>query len=72
MSVSYLIICKTLLPQVSETFAHLFHTELAPDSILLSPHFWLLCTVPVIVPLSFMRTLDSLKTTSQIALSSVF
>lgn len=39
--------------------------------MLLNPTFWLLLTVPVIVPLSFMRTLDSLRFTSQIALSSV-
>jgi amino acid permease len=36
-----------------------------------SPGFWLLATAVIIVPLSFMKTLDALKTTSQIALSSV-
>ncbi|KLT40672.1 hypothetical protein CC85DRAFT_263434, partial [Cutaneotrichosporon oleaginosum] len=71
VSVSYLIICKTLLPQVCKTFAHIFKTTIDPDSMLLSPTFWLLLTVPIIVPLSFMRTLDSLRFTSQIALSSV-
>ncbi|BEI91516.1 uncharacterized protein CcaverHIS019_0403360 [Cutaneotrichosporon cavernicola] len=71
VSVSYLIICKTLLPQVCQTFAHILKTPIEPDSILLVPTFWLLLTLPIIVPLSFMRTLDSLRFTSQIALSSV-
>lgn len=39
--------------------------------MLLNQTFWLLLTAAIIVPLSFMRTLDSLKTTSQIALLSV-
>ncbi|KAL1412061.1 hypothetical protein Q8F55_003058 [Vanrija albida] len=71
VSVSYLIICKTLLPQVSVTFAHLLKTTIPADSFLLSQTFWLLATAPVVVPLSFMRTLDSLRFTSQIALLSV-
>ncbi|GMK58922.1 hypothetical protein CspeluHIS016_0603640 [Cutaneotrichosporon spelunceum] len=72
VSVSYLIICKTLLPQVCQTFAHIFKKTIEPGSILLEPTFWLLLTIPIIVPLSFMRTLDSLRFTSQIALLSVF
>ncbi|KAK8845389.1 hypothetical protein IAR55_006102 [Kwoniella newhampshirensis] len=71
VSVSYLIICKTLLPQVCYTLAKLFHHPLPDDSILLASHFWLFAIMVVIVPLSFLRTLDSLRFTSQIALATV-
>ncbi|WWD22334.1 hypothetical protein CI109_106825 [Kwoniella shandongensis] len=71
VSVSYLIICKTLLPQVCYTLAQLFHHPLADDSILLASHFWLFAIMVIIVPLSFLRTLDSLRFTSQIALATV-
>lgn len=53
------------------TFAHVFKRKIEEDSILLSSEFWLLLSTIIIVPLSFMRTLDSLRFTSQIALSSV-
>lgn len=53
------------------TFARVFKRTIDKDSILLSPEFWLLLSTVIIVPLSFMRTLDSLRFTSQIALSSV-
>ncbi|WVN87357.1 uncharacterized protein L203_102535 [Cryptococcus depauperatus CBS 7841] len=71
VSVSYLIICKTLLPQVCNTIANIFHHPLAQDSILLASHFWLIVWMVIITPLSFMRTLDSLRFTSQIALLTV-
>jgi amino acid permease len=41
------------------------------DSLLRSQDLWLIVTMLVIIPLSFFRTLDSLKFTSQIALASV-
>lgn len=62
---------QTLLPQVCLTFGHIFKTPIAEDSMLLSQTFWLFMTAAIVVPLSFMRTLDSLRFTSQIALSSV-
>ncbi|ODO01936.1 vacuolar amino acid transporter 5 [Cryptococcus wingfieldii CBS 7118] len=71
VSVSYLIICKTLLPQVCQTVAQIVHHPLAEDSILLASHFWLFVWLVIITPLSFMRTLDSLRFTSQIALLTV-
>ncbi|KIR37400.1 vacuolar amino acid transporter 5 [Cryptococcus deuterogattii MMRL2647] len=71
VSISYLIICKTLLPQVCYTIAKLVKQPLADDSILLASHFWLIVWMAIITPLSFMRTLDSLRFTSQIALLTV-
>ncbi|WVQ76391.1 hypothetical protein IAR50_006057 [Cryptococcus sp. DSM 104548] len=71
VSVSYLIICKTLLPQVCATVAQIVHHPLAEGSILLASHFWLFVWLVIITPLSFMRTLDSLRFTSQIALLTV-
>ncbi|WVQ80408.1 hypothetical protein IAT38_002513 [Cryptococcus sp. DSM 104549] len=71
VSVSYLVICKTLLPQVCNTIAKLLGHPLADHSILLASHFWLIVWMVIITPLSFMRTLDSLRFTSQIALATV-
>ncbi|WWC85539.1 uncharacterized protein L201_000403 [Kwoniella dendrophila CBS 6074] len=71
VSVSYLIICKTLLPQVCFTFSKVFHHPLPEDSILLASHFWLIVWMVVVVPLSFLKTLDALRFTSQIALLTV-
>ncbi|RSH90642.1 hypothetical protein EHS25_001247 [Saitozyma podzolica] len=71
VSVSYLIICKTLLPQVCVSIARAAHHTIPADSLLLSPDFWLCVTMLVIVPLSFLRTLDALRFTSQIALLTV-
>ncbi|WWD06078.1 hypothetical protein V865_004163 [Kwoniella europaea PYCC6329] len=71
VSVSYLIICKTLLPQVCYTLSKVFHHPLPEDSILLASHFWLIVWMVVVIPLSFLRTLDALRFTSQIALLTV-
>jgi hypothetical protein len=62
---------QTLLPQVAYTLSEAINQPLATDSILLAPEFWLIAIMLVIVPLSFLRTLDSLRFTSQIALSTV-
>ncbi|WVR03398.1 hypothetical protein IAU60_000389 [Kwoniella sp. DSM 27419] len=71
VSVSYLIICKTLLPQVCYTISKAVHHPLADDSLLLASHFWLFVIMVVIIPLSFLKTLDALRFTSQIALLTV-
>ncbi|WWC67093.1 uncharacterized protein I206_101000 [Kwoniella pini CBS 10737] len=71
VSVSYLIICKTLLPQVCFTLSKVFHHPLPDDSILLASHFWLIVWMIVVIPLSFLKTLDALRFTSQIALLTV-
>ncbi|RXK37644.1 vacuolar amino acid transporter 5 [Tremella mesenterica] len=71
VSVSYLIICKTLLPQVFATLANIFRHPLSDDSLLLQQDFWLVASMIVIAPLSFLKTLDALRFTSQIALGTV-
>ncbi|KAK4684951.1 hypothetical protein P7C73_g5205, partial [Tremellales sp. Uapishka_1] len=71
VSVSYLIIVKTLLPQVCLTLSTSLGHALPDHSILLSDRFWLVAAMLVIIPLSFLRTLDSLRFTSQIALATV-
>nr|XP_018266396.1 vacuolar amino acid transporter 5 [Kwoniella dejecticola CBS 10117]OBR88554.1 vacuolar amino acid transporter 5 [Kwoniella dejecticola CBS 10117] len=71
VSVSYLIICKTLLPQVCFTLSKVFQHPLPDDSILLASHFWLIVWMVVVIPLSFLKTLDALRFTSQIALLTV-
>lgn len=72
VSVSYLIIVKTLMPQVILSLSHHLPIEtLPPTSMLLDGRLWLLLSMVVIVPLSFLRRLDSLRFTSQVALASV-
>lgn len=62
---------QTLLPRVTLSVSRALRHPLPEHSILLSPDFWLVLTMIVIVPLSFLKTLDSLRFTSQIALSTV-
>lgn len=62
---------QTLLPQVCVTFASIVKNPLPEDSILLSQNFWLVVIMIFIVPLSFLKTLDALRFTSQIALGTV-
>lgn len=57
---SYLVIIGNLMPMVTDFFN--FHT---------SQLFWLVVATGIITPLSFKRSLESLKTASLIALSSV-
>lgn len=62
---------QTLLPKVCLTLAQSFHHTLAEDSLLLSSDFWLLMSMIVVIPISFLKTLDALRFTSQIALGTV-
>ena len=68
---SYLIIIKSLLPNV---VASLYHDLTSPDTNppewALSGHVWICLIMIVLVPLSFLRRLDSLRHTSYIALFS--
>jgi amino acid permease len=67
VGVSYLIIIGDLMPGVVRGFA-------AEDSItpfLVDRHFWVTAFMLVVIPLSFLRRLDSLKYTSVIALISI-
>jgi amino acid permease len=69
--VSYLIIIKSLLPNV---VASLYHDLTSPDTNppawALSGRLWICLVMTVLVPLSFLRRLDSLRHTSYIALFS--
>ncbi|KAH8647428.1 transmembrane amino acid transporter protein-domain-containing protein [Tricladium varicosporioides] len=67
VGVSYLIIIGDLMPGVVRGFNE------AADSIpfLVDKHFWITVFMLVVIPLSFLRRLDSLKYTSIIALISI-
>lgn len=72
VSISYLIIVKTLMPQVVLSMSHHLPGETLPDhSMWLDGRLWLLLSFVIIGPISFLRRLDSLRFTSQIALASV-
>ncbi|KAH8103989.1 transmembrane amino acid transporter protein-domain-containing protein [Cristinia sonorae] len=72
VSISYLIIVKSLMPNV---VAALYHDLTSPDTNppdwALSGHVWISLLMVVLVPLAFLRKLDSLRHTSYIALFSV-
>ncbi|KAI8353321.1 transmembrane amino acid transporter protein-domain-containing protein [Blakeslea trispora] len=68
VAVSYLIIIGDLMPQVVGSFSS--HADLA--FFLLDRRFWITCfMLTLILPLSFLKKLDSLKYTSLIALVAV-
>jgi hypothetical protein len=68
---SYLIIIKSLLPNV---VASLYHDLSSPDTNppvwALSGRIWISLVMVVLVPLSFLRRLDSLRHASYVALFS--
>ncbi|KAI1985266.1 hypothetical protein LOZ53_005146 [Ophidiomyces ophidiicola] len=66
VGVSYLIIIGDLMPGVVEGFVG--DTTM---SFLLDRHFWVTAFMLVIIPISFLRRLDSLKYTSVVALISI-
>ncbi|KAL1743260.1 transmembrane amino acid transporter protein-domain-containing protein [Schizophyllum fasciatum] len=70
VSVSYLIIVKGLMPKV---VASLYHdiSDLDPPAWALSGRNWITMFMVILVPLAFLRHLDSLRHTSYIALFSV-
>ena len=67
VGVSYLIIIGDLMPGVVEGFA----PQLKDNAFLVDRQFWITAFMLVIIPLSFLRRLDSLKYTSVIALISI-
>ncbi|KAI0299311.1 vacuolar amino acid transporter 5 [Russula brevipes] len=71
VSISYLIIIKSLLPNV---VASLYHDLSSPDTNppvwALSGRIWISLVMIVLVPLSFLRRLDSLRHASYVALFS--
>lgn len=66
VGVSYLIIIGDLMPGVVRGF-----TDSPPAEYLVDRHFWVTVFMLVVIPLSFLRRLDSLKYTSVIALISI-
>lgn len=66
VGVSYLIIIGDLMPKVVEGF----NSTLGYD-FLVDRHFWITAFMLVVIPLSFLRRLDSLKYTSVVALVSI-
>ncbi|KAH8549200.1 transmembrane amino acid transporter protein-domain-containing protein [Umbelopsis sp. PMI_123] len=68
VSVSYLLIIGDLMPTIITSLAGISNQ----DNILLDRRFWItVFTVTAVVPLSFMRKLDSLKYTSVVSLFAV-
>jgi amino acid permease len=67
VGVSYLIIIGDLMPGVVRGFSD--EDGLVP--FLVDRHFWVTAFMLVVIPLSFLRRLDSLKYTSVIALISI-
>lgn len=72
VSISYLIIIKALMPNV---VASIFHDLTSPDTNppawALSERIWLTLFMLILIPLAFLRRLDSLRHTSYVALFSV-
>ncbi|PSR87242.1 amino acid transporter [Coniella lustricola] len=67
VGVSYMIIIGDLMPGVMRGFS----TNAEAYPYLMDRHFWITAFMLVIIPLSFLRRLDSLKYTSVIALISI-
>ncbi|KAH9839693.1 transmembrane amino acid transporter protein-domain-containing protein [Rhodofomes roseus] len=70
VSISYLIIVKSLMPNVVAAMYHdLSHHD--PPAWAQSGRVWITILMGILFPLSFMRKIDSLRHTSYIALFSV-
>lgn len=67
VAVSYLIIIGDLMPGVVQGFTG--DREVVP--FLVDRHFWVTAFMLIVIPLSFLRRLDSLKYTSVVALISI-
>ncbi|KAH7890796.1 vacuolar amino acid transporter 5 [Phlebopus sp. FC_14] len=72
VSISYLIIMKSLMPSVVASLYHdLTSPTTNPPAWALSGRNWITLLMLILVPLSFLRRLDSLRHTSYIAMFSV-
>ncbi|PWN48017.1 hypothetical protein IE53DRAFT_217825 [Violaceomyces palustris] len=73
VSISYLIISGQLMPQVIISFFKALHKDLHEiPPILLDRSFWILVLMTMLIPLCFLRKLDSLRHTSYLSLLAVF
>ena len=69
---SYLIIVKSLMPNVVSALYHdLTSPDTNPPDWALSGQNWITILMVILVPLAFLRRLDSLRHTSYVALFSV-
>ncbi|KAI0640806.1 transmembrane amino acid transporter protein-domain-containing protein [Trametes meyenii] len=72
VSISYLIIIKSLMPNVVSALYHdLTSPDTNPPAWMLSGQNWITILIIPLIPLAFLRRLDSLRHTSYIALFSV-
>ncbi|KAH3666686.1 hypothetical protein WICMUC_005503 [Wickerhamomyces mucosus] len=70
VGISYLVVIGDLMPKIVESLAN--EDYLIQHEILLERNFWITLFMGlVVVPLSFLKKLDSLKYASMVALSSV-
>ncbi|KAJ9480335.1 Vacuolar amino acid transporter 5 [Pseudozyma hubeiensis] len=73
VSISYLIICGQLMPQVIISFFRAFHRDVHQiPELFLDRSFWILALIILLIPLCFLRRLDSLRHTSYLSLLAVF
>ncbi|EJU03460.1 hypothetical protein DACRYDRAFT_64373 [Dacryopinax primogenitus] len=70
VSISYLIIIKGLMPSATKAVFHAMNWGVVPP-VLASGRFWVTLITGMLVPLCFLRKLDSLRHTSYVALFSV-
>ncbi len=69
---SYLIIIKSLMPSVVAALYHdLTSPDVNPPAWMLSGQNWITIIMIPLIPLTFLRKLDSLRHTSYVALFSV-
>ncbi|THH05401.1 hypothetical protein EW145_g4823 [Phellinidium pouzarii] len=72
VSISYLIIIKSLMPSVVRSLFHdLSSSGTEPPAWAVSGRVWLCLFMALLIPLCFLRKLDSLRHTSYVALFSV-
>ncbi|KAG5637287.1 hypothetical protein H0H81_005082 [Sphagnurus paluster] len=72
VSISYLIIVKGLMPNVVQSFYHvLTPSSTHPPPWALNGANWITIFMVVLIPLAFLRRLDSLRHTSYVALFAV-
>ncbi|MCO5590006.1 hypothetical protein L7F22_043975 [Adiantum nelumboides] len=71
VSISYLIISGQLMPQVVLSFAKALNSHETLPGFLLDRSFWIFAFMVALVPLCFLRRLDSLRHTSYLSLLAV-
>ncbi|KAH8116496.1 transmembrane amino acid transporter protein-domain-containing protein [Phellopilus nigrolimitatus] len=72
VSISYLIIIKSLMPNVVKSLFHdIASADAEPPAWAVSGRVWISIFMAILIPLCFLRKLDSLRHTSYVALFSV-